>query len=270
MAVDTKSLAVQLNHFFSTYVGLGLDPRLIIVPSSPVLYPEDLPSWLAVRCGSSIVPIQRVLMESTLMPEMRVRTYYPIDAMRSLEPNVHAIPKTWFHWAGVGPRVAAAESVRRFWPLPAPQRTLMTKVESRSSDISHLFEGVRLSSDMEVIDNAASMIDSCEGPQCFPELGAIAQKLGDVSRYRNERAPAERLVLFSDSYGHYVAGAYAPFFREVMHFSTNSLSLLSQEELAALRKVLVRSDGKQKLLFVYHDGSVLTGRVEADRQILAP
>ena len=123
---------------------------------------------------------------------------------------------------------------------------------------------------MEFIDYAASMIDSCEGPQCFPELGAIARKLGDVSRYRNKRAPAERLILFSDSYGHYVAGAYAPFFREVMHFSTNSLALLNQEELTALHTVLSQGDGKQKLLFVYHDASVITGRVEADRKILAP
>lgn len=98
----------------------------------------------------------------------------------------------------------------------------------------------------------------------------IAQKLSDVSRYRNERAPAKRLVLFSDSYGHYVAGAYAPFFREVMHFSTNALTLLNQEELAALRKTLSQQDGKQMLLFVYHDASVLNGRVEVDRKMLVP
>jgi hypothetical protein len=267
---DAGLIAGQLNNFANGYGRLGLDPKIVIAPSAPAAYPEDLPAWLTTQCTLAAAPIPRVLAAENLMPEARAKVYFPLERMRSLEPNVHAIPKTWFHWAGAGPRVVAEDTVRRFWGFAQRQPPLVIHPEMRDSDISHLFEGVRLQSEIEVADYAASGIEACDGPQCFPELGTIAGKLGDVSRYRNPAAPGRRLVLFSDSYGHYIAGDFAPYFREVVHLSTNTFGLLNSAELAMLRQTFLHPEFGQELLFVYHDVSVLWGRIEADQKLLLP
>jgi hypothetical protein len=271
-ANDMSPIAAQLNRFSAAYDKLGIDAKIMIAPSAPAVYPEDLPAWLAAQCDPVSAPIPRVLAAPLLAPDAQARAYFPMETMRRLEPGEHAIPKTWFHWAGAGPRAVAQESVRRFWPTraaPAPA-PLASRTASKDSDIAHLFEGVRLASEVEETDYAASGIDACDRPQCFPELGRIAEKLGDVSRYRNDRAQAGRLVLFSDSYGHYIAGGYSPFFREVVHFSTNNFGLLSADDMAALRQMFLQRAADQQVLFVYHDVSVLWGRIEADQKKLLP
>jgi hypothetical protein len=263
-------IAAQLNDFARGYEPLGFDPKMLIVPSAPVLYPEDLPAWLTAQCTPAAAPIPHVLAAPNLAPDTAARLYYPLERMRSLEPKVHAIPKTWFHWAGVGPRVVAQETVRRFWGLTQPVAALAVHMEMRDSDIAHLFEGVTLQSEIEVNDYAASGIEACEGPQCFPELSSIANQLIDMSRYRNARAPGRRLVLLTDSYGHYIAGDFAPFFREVVHISTNNFGLLDDTDMATLRQTFLHPEPGEQLLFVYHDISVLGGRIDADRKRLLP
>lgn len=263
--IDTNGVASQMNRFATVFAQLGTDARLMVVPSAAALYTDALPDWIASRCSDAGAPVPKILSSPVLTPAASTQVYYPIDAMREIERTTHVIPNTWFHWAGTGPRRVAEASARHLWNIPtAKSVAIPSKMMYRSSDISHLFPGIALGSDIEVADYAGSGIDACIGGRCFDELASIMNRLGDVSYYRNERAPGGRLVLFSDSFGAHIAGWYASHFREVVHVSTNNLEQLSRDELATLRTMLLSPRPESHLLFIYHDASVLVGRLGAD------
>src|SRR5205807_1289486 len=71
----------------------------IAIPTAPVLYPEDLPRWLAARCRSArpSAPAVREALASG-WPELVGRLVYPLDAMLAAKAAGHAIPLTDFHW----------------------------------------------------------------------------------------------------------------------------------------------------------------------------
>lgn len=262
-AVD--SVAAQINRFASGLSRLGLDARLLIAPSAPIIYTDALPDWLARRCHDAGAPIPKVLSSKVLAAQARSQVYFPMEEVREIERSAHFIPKTWFHWAGTGPKRIAAASVRHFWKLPQEQGSPMkSSVVSIPSDISHLFPGILLASDIETADFAASGIQACTGDKCFPELTPIMAKLIDVSRYRNPRAPMERLVLFSDSFGSHIAGWYASYFKEVVHVSTNNFGQLTPAEMDTLKKTFLIQREGDHLLFLYHDASVLASRLNTD------
>ncbi|MFC7514348.1 hypothetical protein ACFQUU_04960 [Herbaspirillum sp. GCM10030257] len=260
-----EGIAKQLSAFDAGFRKLGVDAKMLVAPSSPVLYRNELPTWLAQRCDPSTEPVPRVLASDILTPQARQRVYYPIDDMRAIERTANVIPVTWFHWSGTGPRMVAEASVRHFWDAKARATpTLHTSQQSLPSDIAHLFPGVELNSSVEVADFKASGITECGGPSCYPQLQAAMAKLGDVSRYINPLAPNRRLVMLSDSFGRHIAGWYAPYYREVIHLSTNNLAQLDDSEIHGLRSAFFQSAEHTHVLFLYHDGSLLSGRLAVD------
>jgi len=113
-------------------------------------------------------------------------------------------------------------------------------------------------------DHAGSRIDACLGPSCFPALGQTFHKLQEVARYTNPVAPANRLIILSDSFGQFIAGWYPRYFREVLHFSTNTLAQLDAEETRIFRDYLFEQAKNSQFLILYHDGSTLWNRPEQD------
>lgn len=262
---DHEKIAGQMNAMHAAFRGWGIDAKLVIAPSSPAVYQEELPGWLAQRCARSVPPFRNILVPERLSPPVLASVYYPIEELRAARAEGEVIPKTWFHLTGFGSRLLTQKSVERLWNIKADEgTTLKTRIETQTSDLAHLFPGVKLSSKVEAIDFAASGIEECKGAKCYPALQDALEKLGDVNRYRNERAPKERLIMLSDSFGQYSAGWYARYYRDVIHFSTNTLGRLSDGELASLRNFL-REEGKRSdVLFFYHDTGVLTGRIDLD------
>jgi hypothetical protein len=261
----------QLNRFSSALHGAGVKARLMIAPSAPVLYRDELPEWLERQCPPGADPISRVIAAPGLQPAARSMVYYPLEAMLQMKRDVDVIPKTWFHWAGAGPRLVARTSVAELWHRD-PREGIPIPVEKKPlpSDISHLFPGIALPSEVETADFPAAGIEQCLGARCFPEMPAIMEKLGDVSRYRNKRLPSGRLVLFSDSFGYHIAGWYSSYYREVIHISTNSLERLDRAEIEQLRQAFLHRGQQDDVLFLYHDVSILFGRLAKDVQMLFP
>jgi hypothetical protein len=269
LRIDVNGISGQARKLIEGAKRAGINAKMLVAPSSPALYADQLPTWLAARCNAASPPVPRVLASSTLGDEARAAIQYPIDLARRIDQNDHYIPKNWFHWVGTGPRIIAEESVRSLLGIDSADGTPLARhKESAPSDISHLFPGVMLKSVIEVADHQASGIEVCAGAPCFPEVPAAAAKLGEVARYVNDKAPARRLVLLSDSFGAYVAGWYSPFFREVVHLSTNNLGLLAPDDIAALRKQFLNGAPNDHVLFLYHDGSFLANRVKIDQEKL--
>lgn len=257
-------IAGQLNRFSKAARETGADLRLLAVPSAPVLHADQLPGWLEDKCNSNPRPVPRILASPRLEASAKALVYYPEQEMLDLRRRTDIIPPNWFHWNGTGVGTVAQLSTHHFWGKDAEQATpVVTQKQHLQSDIAHLFPGVKLGSDIETIDFAASGITQCLGAGCFPELRSLADKLVDVSRYRNPSGK-DRLILLSDSFGSQISGWYARHFAEVVHLSTNNLDRLDKSEVAQLRGALFKHAGGSKILFLYHDGSLLYGRLGMD------
>jgi hypothetical protein len=268
---EYDKIALQLNQLHAAFRKSGIDVKLLIAPSSPIVYAEELPDWLATRCMSSIHPFDEITKANRLEPSVRSAIYYPLEEMRAMKPHAMALPKTWFHWAGEGAQLVAQRSAEHFWNVKADDtKPLVTRVERLPSDLSHLFPGVKLASPVTTIDFAASGVEECSGGHCFPEAQDIMDKLGDVSRYRNEKAPRGKLILVTDSFGRYIAGWYSRYYRDVMHISTNAVDRLSEAEMTRLRQLLLEQGRVGDVLFLYHDAGVLAGRAGIDLKKIAP
>jgi hypothetical protein len=263
-------LLSDLNHFAETLEQHGITANLVVAPSAPVMHSADLPRWLARRCLAWPNPLEQVMQHPGLSPRARSHMLYPLNELRQRAQPV--FPESWFHWGGTGTRAAADLIEQHFWPAgqQALPPALVSAPRWQASDIAWLFPGVTLGSMVETIDFAASGIEPCEGPDCFPELPDVMAVLRGVSRYRNPHATQPRLMLISDSFGLPLAPWYARYYREVIQVSTNELVRLSKEQQARLRQLFFAGAASQHTLFVYHDGTALVGRITLDLSILLP
>jgi hypothetical protein len=266
---DTDAVAAQLGDALSTLRRGGWDAKILIAPSSPVLYSDELPEWLEQRCEASAAPIPAILASPRLGSDDRKLVFYPLAEMRELKRSMDVFPKTWFHWYGAGPRAVAGLSVDHFWNIsPSTGTTLAASSRVVPSDISHMFPGVRLTSEVLVADYPASGVQACRGSACFPDLTEVARKLDEVQTFRNASAPFGKLLILSDSFGEFIAGWYSRYFREVTHITTNRLTELDDAQHEEFRQFLRRELQDSRLLFVYHDGSIIDDRLSHDLLML--
>lgn len=264
----SQILVQHFNTFSAAMQAQHLDARLLLVPSAPVIYPEDLPRWLQARCGASAPPIQQALASRRVLDGDRI--LYPLAAMREARAAGAIYPLTWFHWAGDGPRLAAEMSMARFWRAPATP-PLVSKTQLLPSDLDNLAPGIALSSEVKLIDFAASGVHECHGPACFPEMPDLMAKLWGVNRFHNPAAPLQRLVLVTDSFGLSAAPWFARYYRDVLQVATNDLARLTPAEVERLKTLLFQQQTPQHLLFLYHDGTVQGGgRIASDLQLFFP
>ena len=260
-----------LNKLFGAFHAAGLQPKLLVVPSAPAVYPEDVPSALVAECSSEHTAVTTVLAAPELAREASVNMFYPLKEMREIKKSATLFPDTWFHWTGAGLDQVARLSLTHFWQRPLDQGPpLQTRSSVAQSDVSHLFEGITLKSTIVEPDLDASGIKACFGLDCFPEVAA-ARILQDVSRFDNPRAPARRLLIISDSFGVKIAPWYARYYRQVEHMATNRVDQLSPQQLAELKTFLYRDREQTDILILYHDGGAMydTLRLGTDNMLPA-
>lgn len=268
---DAGTIA-DLNRFESTVRAHGIDARLLVVPSGPVVYSEELQPWQTERCRPENVPLARLLAAPELSPQARELIYFPLTEMRAMRERVMFFPKNYFHWAGAGAAAVAAMTERHFWGRgeeTGPPIPLVGQVQP--SDVHWMFPGIKHNSVVEDPDFKGTTITPCYGPACFPELRPVMDKLQVVGRYRNS-APGlgPRLVVITDSFGYAGGPMFSRYHREVVHVSTNSLPALDEREREQLRKLLFVPGSDDEVLFLYHDATVLSYRIRTDLGMLMP
>jgi hypothetical protein len=245
---------------------------LLIVPSSSVVHADQLPDWLRAHVDPASIPTLKVLGAPRLEAAARDNLYFPYKEMRAAAAGMEVFPKAWFHWMGDGPRTVAGLTMERFWGVDKDQGVpLVTKIEKMPSDLSHLFPGIALSSQVRAIDFQASGVEVCMERTCVGEaLRPMLEKLWQMSTYRNPKAPRGRLLIVSDSFGQPVAGWYSRYYKEVVHVCTNFMDQLSEQELRPIRTYLSGKAKEGDVLFLYHDVTVHAGRIGADAALLLP
>jgi hypothetical protein len=259
-----------LNTMFGAFHAAGLQPKLLVVPSAPAVHPEDVPRALVAECSSEQTAVTSVMAAPALTHAASANMFYPLREMRAIGKNATLFPATWFHWTGAGLDQVARLSLTRFWQRPLDQGPpLITQSRLQSSDVSHLFDGISLQSQIVEPDLAASGIKACFGPTCFPEVAA-ARILQDVSRFDNPKAPARRLLIVSDSFGVKIAPWYARYYRQVEHMATNRVDQLSARQREDLKTFLYRDPADTDILILYHDGGAMYDTLRLGTENLLP
>lgn len=252
-----------INRLFRDFHAMGLRPRMLIVPSGPVVMYEDLPRWLADGCASTATPFTQLLAGDQLDPAVRQATLYPLAQMREIKNRKMLFPKNWFHWNGPG-LDEVAQLTLPMWghPLGTPAPAFPVSKYQGKSDVANLFEGIKIMAPIEEADFAGAGVESCYGGRCFPEFKEYAETLYDISRFRNPKAPKRRLVMLTDSFGSKISGWYARYYNEVEQVATNNISQLSAEQITRLKAYLFRDPENMDLLILYHDGGASTGTLQ--------
>jgi hypothetical protein len=251
-----------LNTLFDDFHRAGLDPKLLLVPSSPVVHSADVPPWLVDDCARDITPMARALAGSELSEAARASILYPLVAMRQIGARSVLFPTASFHWNGPGLDEVARLSLTRLWGKTPPQLApLPTRTTVESSDVSWLFPGIETSNPVTRPDLDAAQIEHCYGAGCFPELGDITEKLTDTSRFHNPAAPKRRLLIVSDSFGSKISGWYAAYYGTVEHVCTNGINGLNDAQVERLVRFLFRQRADTDILFLYHDGGIVPGSI---------
>lgn len=269
---DHERIVRELKQFDAAFNARGIPAKLLIAPSGPVVYSDELQPWQSERCKPDQVPLRSILAEPELAGSARERIYFPLSEVWAMRDRVEFFPKSFFHWGASGAGAVAGLTERHFWgrgedagkPIP-----LSAKV--RPSDVAYLFSGIDHDSLADDADFGGTTITPCFGPACFPEQQALMDKLAVVGRYVNS-APGlgPRLVIFSDSFGYAGAPMFARYHREVVYVSTNALVRLDQAEVEQLRQLMFKPGSDDEVLFLYHDATVLFGRVGTDLDLLFP
>lgn len=246
-----------LNRMFDDFAAQGMHPKLMIVPSAPAVYQEDVPAWLYDQCNRTNLPTQQLIDDPALSARARESMYFPLAEMRAIKNPAALFPKSWFHWAGPGLEKVAADSVSRLFPqMPAPGAPLQRVTYYWNSDVGYLFPGVKLKNDVVVPNLPASNIKECVGKQCFPEFAEFADLVDDTTRFENPAAPARRLLIISDSFGSKVSGWYARHYGTVEQVATNNIGRLTLPQVLKMREVLFRDPANTDIIFLYHDAGL--------------
>jgi len=269
---DGPRIVREFRQFDEVFKARGIAARMLITPSGPVVYSDEMLPWQSERCKPDAVPLRGLLAAPELPLDARARIYFPLSEVWAMRDRVEFFPKANFHWGASGAGAVAALTERHFWnrgedagaPIPL-------SAKMRSSDVDYLFTGIRHESMADEPDFSGTTITPCFGPDCFPGFKPVMEKLAVVGRYVNS-APGlgPRLVIFSDSFGYMGAPMFARYHREVVYVSTNTLVRLDPDEVARLRELMLVPGSDDEVLFLYHDATVLWGRVGTDLELLFP
>ena len=212
----------------------GLPFRLLIVPTAPRLYPEDVPE--SIPCNAW--PADR-LVAALHDPAI----VYPVAEMAALKARFDVLPRRHFHWAGEGP-LRTAEIVARSLSLEQDV-TLPLRGDNRSSDLNGFYKGAAIHDRIGTPNLKAAGVALCWSTRCSPAVP------NSVVTYT--RPGPGRILLLADSFGDEIGGDFSEFAGQVWLVRMN---VAVQDDPAALAAAL-HDYAPTAVIVVYHDAGAL-------------
>jgi hypothetical protein len=207
----------------------GVPFRLLIVPTAPRLYSEDLPA--STPCADPAA--------DRLVAALRdADVIYPVPAMEALKPRFDVLPRHHFHWAGEGP-LRVAEVVGDDMGL-SRSLTLGLRPDNRASDLRGFYPGMGLHDRIGTPFLKPAGVTQCTGPACDPPAPA------DVVVFR--RPGPGRLLVIGDSFADEIGGDFSEYAGTVWLVRMN-LALANPPALGGLHP--------DAIVAVYHDAGAL-------------
>jgi hypothetical protein len=218
----------------------GIPVRLLVVPTAPRLYPEDLPQPYAAECEHATPPADRLvaaLSDPTVI--------YPVDAMLAMKSQFEAIPRHNFHWAGEAPLrvaelVASGMGLSRALDLPLHD-------DNRRSDMDSYNRGMEAESHIREPSLAQAGVAVCEAWRHCPTSPDPA-----IETYT--RAGPGRVLVIADSFGDAIGGDFTEYAGQVWVLRMN---LALDANPAALAALAIHHFAPDAIVIVYHDAGAL-------------
>ena len=203
--------------------------RLVIIPTAPRLYPEDLPA--GTPCAD---PAADRLAAALHDPDL----VYPAAAMQAMKTRFEVLPRRHFHWAGEAP-LRVAELVADGMGLHR-SLSLSLRPDNRSSDLNGFYPGLGLHDRIGTPDLKAAGVSQCSGARCDPALPP------GIVLFR--RPGAGRLLVLGDSFGDEIGGDFSEYAGLVWLVQMN-VALAQPPDLAGFHP--------DAIVVVYHDAGAL-------------
>ena len=212
----------------------GLPFRLVIAPTAPRIYPEDVPP--GIPCSTFAADR---LVHTLDAPDI----VYPVAEMQALKPRFDVLPRHHFHWAGEGP-LRVAELVADRMGL-ARELTLPLKPDNRASDLNGFDPGLGLHDRIGTPDLRRAGVAQCGGARCSPALPDAVVAFTHPG--------ARRLLLIADSFGDEIGGDFSEYAGEVWLVRMNLALVTPAFALAGA----IRAFNADAAIVLYHDAGAL-------------
>ena len=207
---------------------------LLLVPTAPRIYPEDVPP--GIPCESFAADrVVRTLDSPAIV--------YPVAEMQAMKQRFDVLPRHHFHWAGEGP-LRVAELVADRMGLPR-ELTLPLKPDNRASDLNGFDPGLALHDRIGTPDLRAAGVAQCSGARCSPPLPEAIVAFTHPG--------ARRLLLIADSFGDEVAGDFSEFAGQVWLVRMNLALVTPAPAIASA----IRMFQPEAVIVLYHDAGAL-------------
>jgi hypothetical protein len=218
----------------------GVPIRLLVVPTAPRLYPEDLPPPYAAECEHAVPAADR-LVAALADPAV----IYPASPMLAMKSQFEVVPLHHFHWAGEAP-LRVAELVAADLGLPRVL-DLALHDDVRRSDLDGYDRGMGAQSYIREPSLAPAGVAVCEGGRRCPAAPDPA-----IAMYT--RPGPGRVLVVADSFGDEIGGDFTEFAGQVWLLRMN-LALARPPD--ALADLAIRHFAPDAIVIVYHDASAL-------------
>jgi hypothetical protein len=186
--------------------------KVLVIPTAPVLYPQDLPGWAEQACRDR-VPLAPDLI-GRLPADLRGAVLYAVAPLSALPSSIPLIPKMSFHWRGRGGRLFVQALAERELGLKPKARAVWTE-RQMPVELAFAF-GRWFVNRVELPDWKASGIEQCVGAsECFrePAFAGVDFPRG-TWRLKRTNGP-ERLLILGDSFATSASDGLIDYFDEV-------------------------------------------------------
>lgn len=226
---------------------------VLLVPTSPVLYPQDLPAWMERACAGH-VPLATDILQHLPDP-LREMVSYPRDVAVSLPASGPLIPKKNFHWDGRGPDLLMQSFVDGRFHMPRVIEPGWTE-RVVPSDLAPLLPGIELVDRISVPGWGTSGVRFCDVSVCAQRapLDGIALPLETL--WAERPGAGGKLLLLSDSFGAKAAATLIEYFSDIVMINMNNVQRLSPDQRRSLWYRLNNDWRPDYVLVVVQDGNI--------------
>ncbi len=212
----------------------GLPFRVLVVPTAPRLYPEDLPP--GTPCTDPAADRVVAALDDPAV-------IYPVAAMQAMKPHFDVLPRHHFHWAGEGP-LRVAEQVADGLGLHRTV-TLGLRSDNRASDLNGFYPGLGLHDRIGTPDLRTAGVAQCDGARCRPPLPSALVAFA--------RPGTGRILVIADSFGDEMAGDFSEYAAQVWLLRMN----IALETPPILLTPLLHRFAPDAVIVAYHDAGAL-------------
>jgi hypothetical protein len=225
---------------------------VLIVPTSAVLYSEDLPSWMEHACAGK-TPLVEALA-ARLPQDTRRLIAYPIEAAKRLPIASPLIPKHNFHWTGQGVNLFMDAYIESSFGL---KRQIAPNWEPTTApaDLARFLPGLEISNTILTATWNTEKLEICSEENCLQHAPLEDLRLPRETLRVSRLGDGEPILLLSDSFGWGAAFGLIEYFRDVVMINMNNFQTLEEADRRDLWRRLKENWGGSNVLVLIEDGN---------------